>query len=372
MATPASGERPDREDLNVTSFKRGEWGSLPVQLDTGFPGVGEALGDVDALASVTQETLMAVTYAAGELPRLISGTPEDLVTLWEQEIDARGGLEDIGTHADTAFNNATAAATTEAQRQAIRLVTVKDGKLSLTKIKRTMPGATGGEVDVSGFPRLAKLSPATSRISEGRLRSLATRLSVDLPNGADLTEGARAKWVSGLAMMASSLTARAVAWLALAASDADWDAAVAELQDGRFSAEWMTAKRRARTESAERERQRREAGTGFSQTLTPIEVIRHVSGAARVAATAAGATGAEHKALVQRVARATCATHAYGLIAADDMMFELAAGTAVLKAMKANNHGLEKLEEAPAESERAHTAGWRRKISPCQPTSRCG
>ena len=138
---------------------------MPVQLDTGFPGVGEALGDVDALASVTQETLMAVTYAAGELPRLISGTPEDLVTLWEQEIDARGGLEDIGTHADTAFNNATAAATTEAQRQAIRLVTAKDGKLSLTKIKRTMPGATGGEVDVSGFPRLAKLSPATSRIS---------------------------------------------------------------------------------------------------------------------------------------------------------------------------------------------------------------
>ena len=91
MAAAAPGERPDREDLNVTSFKRGEWGSLPVPLDPGFPAVAEALGDADALTEVPQEALMAVAYASGELPKLLAGTPDDLVTTWEQEIDARLG-----------------------------------------------------------------------------------------------------------------------------------------------------------------------------------------------------------------------------------------------------------------------------------------
>ena len=205
MAAAAPGERPDIEDLNVTSFKRGEWGSLPVPLDPGFPAVAETLGDADALMEVPQETLMAVAYAPGELPKLMAGTPDDLVTTWEQEIDARGGLEDIGAHADTAYNNAMAAAATEAQRKAVKLVIAKDGKLSLAKVKRSMPAVVGGEVDVSGFPRLAKLNPSTARVSEGRLRSLATRLNVALPAAADLTEGARAQWVAGLALMACSL-----------------------------------------------------------------------------------------------------------------------------------------------------------------------
>ena len=66
MAAAAPGERPDREDLNVTSFKRGEWGSLPVPLDPGFPAVAEALGDADALTEVPQEALMAVAYALSQ------------------------------------------------------------------------------------------------------------------------------------------------------------------------------------------------------------------------------------------------------------------------------------------------------------------
>ena len=74
-----------------------------------------------------------------------------LVTTWEQEIDARDGLEDIGAHADTAYNNATAAATTEAQRKAVKVIIAKDGKLSLGKIKRSMPAVVGGEVGVSGL-----------------------------------------------------------------------------------------------------------------------------------------------------------------------------------------------------------------------------
>ena len=103
MAAAAPGERPDREDLNVASFKRGEWGSLPVPLDPGFPAVAEALGDADALTEVPQEALMAVAYASGELPKLMAGTPDDLVATWEQEIDARGGLEDIAANRSTYF-----------------------------------------------------------------------------------------------------------------------------------------------------------------------------------------------------------------------------------------------------------------------------
>ena len=69
MASAASGERPDREDLNVTSFKRGEWGSSPAPLEPGFPEVAAALGDAEALSAVSRDFLMAVAYAAGELPK---------------------------------------------------------------------------------------------------------------------------------------------------------------------------------------------------------------------------------------------------------------------------------------------------------------
>ena len=80
MAAAAPGERPDREDLNVTSFKRGEWGSLPVPLDPGFPAVAEALGDADALTEVPQEALMAVASALTGPPRTSQAdTPVTLV-----------------------------------------------------------------------------------------------------------------------------------------------------------------------------------------------------------------------------------------------------------------------------------------------------
>ena len=47
--------------------------------------------------------------------------------------------------------------------------------------------------------------------------------------------------------------------------------------DGRFTPEWMTERRRLRTESAQRERALRELGTGFDPTLTPIGVWAHVT-----------------------------------------------------------------------------------------------
>ena len=154
-----------------------------------FPKVGEALGDGVPLVSVsvTVETIMAVAYAAGELPKLLAGTPEDMIAQWESEIDDRGGLEDIGARADQARANADARAMTGAQRRAIDLAEAKDGKLSLGVVRDSMPCVVAGEVYVSGYRRLAKLSPATACISEARLKMLATRLRVDRPASADST-----------------------------------------------------------------------------------------------------------------------------------------------------------------------------------------
>ena len=98
-----------------------------------------------------------------------------------------------------------------------------DGKLMLaSRSNARFPGAAGGTVDCTASPRLSKLAPgAAGQVPEARIRALASQLQVELPGSADLSEGARAKWIWGLSRLARSLTARAVGWLGLAASDED-------------------------------------------------------------------------------------------------------------------------------------------------------
>ena len=79
------------------------------------------------------------------------------------------------------------------------------------------------------------------------IRALASQLQVELPESADLSEGAQAKWIWGLSRLSRSVTARAVDWLGLAASDEDWQAALSELRrDGRFASEWARQEDRKR------------------------------------------------------------------------------------------------------------------------------
>ena len=81
------------------------------------------------------------------------------------------------------------------------------------------------------------------------------------------------KWVWGVASLSQSITVRATGWLKLATTQEEFDACVLELSDvGRFAAEWMTERRRQRAESAERERARRELGSGFYPALTALGV----------------------------------------------------------------------------------------------------
>ena len=136
-------------------------------------------------------------------------------------MDDRAGLEDVGVAADNTYVNALAAANTSAQRRAIDVVVAKDGNLMLpSRFNERLPGVAGGMVDCTAFPRLSKLAPgAAGQVPEARIRALASQLQVELPESADLSEGARAKWIWGLSRLARSVTARAVGWLGLAASD---------------------------------------------------------------------------------------------------------------------------------------------------------
>jgi len=237
---PVAAEPPDTEVLDGSPFMSGGWPDDSISLDVGFSQVAEALGDGAPLLSVTPETLLAIAFSSSESSRLLKIPPMEFVGEWESAMDDRAGLEDVGVAADTAYVNALAAANTAAQRRAIDVIVAKDGKLVLpSRFNERLPGVAGGMVDCTAFPRLSKLAPgAAGQVPEARIRALASQMQVELPVAADLSEGARAKWIWGLSRLARSITARAVGWLGLAASDEDWQAALGELRrDGRFTSE---------------------------------------------------------------------------------------------------------------------------------------
>ena len=172
--------------------------------------MAEALSDGEPLESATPETLLAVAFAAGDFSRLLKITPIEFVGEWEAAIDDRAGLVDVGAPADNAYIDASAAANTAAQRRAIDVIVAKDGKLMLPhRFNERLPGAAGGTVDCTAFPGLAKLAPgaAGQQVPEERIQALAEQLQVELPATADLSEGARAKWIWGLSRLSRSLTA---------------------------------------------------------------------------------------------------------------------------------------------------------------------
>ena len=98
--------------------------------------------------------------------------------------------------------------------------------------------------------------------------------------------------------------------------------------DGRFTAEWMTERRRQRTAPAQRERALRELGSGFDPTLTALGVWAHVSSAVL-------ATGADaDRSLASDAARALRKFHTLELEGGGLNVMKMAARTAVLSAMK--------------------------------------
>jgi len=80
------------------------------------------------------------------------------------------------------------------------------------KGKKLAGDIVSGEVDLSGFPRLKKLT-ATGAITTARLRGLAVRVGLEFPDDTDLSETASVDWVWSLAMLSRGITLKAIGWL---------------------------------------------------------------------------------------------------------------------------------------------------------------
>ena len=112
-------------------------------------------------------------------------------------IDARGGLQDIGSVADANLATAQSAASNQIQHDAIALYVSMYGSIDPFADRVTaLPEVEDGHVDCSSFPRLArKLAARGGKVPEGKVRSMAARFRVELPLSTDLTEAAKVKWV---------------------------------------------------------------------------------------------------------------------------------------------------------------------------------
>ena len=281
--------------------------------------------------------------------KVLSGNPIDFAGELEVAIDARGGLEDIGSVADTNLATAQSAASNQIQHDAIALYVSMYGSIDPFADRVTaLPEVEDGHVDCSSFPRLAKLAARGGKFPEEKVRSLAERFRVELPLSTDLTDAAKVKWVWGLTLLSQCIAVRATGWLKLATTQEEFDACVLELSDdGRFTSEWMTERRRQRTESAQRERAPRELGTGFDPTRTALGVWMHVSSAVL-------ATGADaDRSLASDAAHALRRFHDLELEGGGLNVMKMAEGAAVLTAMRRKCHGTDRLGVAPSSTAEA-------------------
>ena len=315
-------------------------------LDVSFPLLAEVLGrEGDPLESIAVPHLLAIAYAVGWTGKMLSVVnPTDFAGELEAAIEARGGMQDIGPVADTNLATAQGVATTQVQLDAIDLYVSMYGTIdSFAGHVTALPEVDDGHIDCSSFPRLAKLAVRSGKVPEEKVRSLAERFRVELPSSTDLTEAAKAKWVWGLAQLSQCITVRATGWLKLSTTQEEFSANVLELSDdGRFTAEWMTERRRRRAESAQQAQARRELGTGFDPTLTAMDVWAHVSSAVL----AAGADA--DRSLASDAARSLRRFHDLELEGGGLNVMKMAAGTAVLNAMRRKGHGVDRLGVAPS------------------------
>ena len=180
-----AADRADEENLKTTSLEKGDYGM-----------VAETFGTAAVpLDTMTPLTLIALAFVTGELDNALSGKPDGLLTTWEAAITARGAQAATGDAVANARAPTMAACTTEVERMAVRLVEAKDGVMQLVVPLRELPLVQMDALDVQPFKRLARLADAHGSMPTARIRSLATRLSVVLPNDNDTSETEREKWV---------------------------------------------------------------------------------------------------------------------------------------------------------------------------------
>ena len=254
MASAASSEPSDGELIKQCSFSKGEWADEYYPVDVGFDNIYElfAVPDNVGFDTLTARGLLAVAYAAGEHEQLLISGPESFLAAWESKAEARSVRPpETGAAATNAYNTAMTTTDSYAARVAVKIVKATQGTMSLMGSVRNLPLVNGARLSIAAFPRLQKIVPR-STIQTSRLRELAARVGVVLPDDLDTTESAREKWVWGLSMLTRSITTKAIGFLAMAYASTPeaWSGAVAALgADGRFRVDYMAEKRRQLRES---------------------------------------------------------------------------------------------------------------------------
>ena len=172
-----------------------------------------------------------------------------------------------------------------------------------------------------------------------RIRSLATQLSIGLPDDNDPSETERAKWVWQLSVLERSVTIRALGYVKAAQADGKWDETAAALGDtGRFTVPWMAAARAAKRAAATAAAAAAAAWTGF-------EIIPILDVVARVMTTV---PAADVNAVAKQFAYATAGLHGVALAGTTPGVWKNAGGMALQRVMRERNHGLDKLPVLPA------------------------
>ena len=273
-----AADRADEENLKATSCTKGEWGGVPIALDLDYDMVAETFDFAAVpMATMTPLTLVSLAFVIGGLDHALAGRPDDLLSTWEAAIAARGAQAVGGDAAANARATAMAACTSEGERMVVRLVEAKDGVMQLVPPLRELPLVQMSALNAQPFKRLARLADAHGAMPTARIRSLATRLGVGLPDDNDSSETERAKRVWQLAVLARSITTRALGYLKAAQADGKWDETVAALGDnGRFTVPWMAAARAAKRAAATAAAAAAAAGTG-SEIIPILGVFTHVT-----------------------------------------------------------------------------------------------
>jgi hypothetical protein len=120
---------------------------------------------------VSAQRLLATAYCAAEHEQLLTMGPESFLAHWESLIETRyvrHGAE-TGAAAENATATALSGADSQAAALAVRIVKAAKGSMELMNSVKNLPQIGGGRIELTAFPRLAKIS-AQSTMKMDRLR----------------------------------------------------------------------------------------------------------------------------------------------------------------------------------------------------------
>ena len=224
---------------------------------------------------------------------------------------------------------------------------------------RNLPTVNGARLGLAAFfPRLQKIAPRRTMIQTSRLRELAARVGVVLPDDSDTNEKAREEWVWRLPMLTRSITTKAIGFLAMAHASTPeaWSDAVAALgADDRFQVDYMAEKPRQLRENRAAAAAGPAAGKSDA-TVTPISAWNHV------AADIVDADVAER--VAKALSNATTGFHSTTVVSAGFEVRKIAVGTALLIVMRTRDQALAAVPKIPGRARPKRAPPHARAVTP--------